>query len=125
MKKTQTDKGLTFDGAELISAPKVNKFQGNQHAGVQNANKTVNYGRGATKGNTGSTANAGPKRPPVVTPGSTDAAKKAFGAGTFNAGAQVRTPGGTRTWEPSAGQNYKGNIDRISEGRGPTKGNQQ
>jgi hypothetical protein len=33
--------------------------------------------------------------------------------------------GATRAWMPSAGQNYKGNPDKINEGRGPTKGNQR
>ena len=124
MKSTQSDKGLTFDGAELISAPKVNKYQGNQHAGVQDVNKTTNKGRGPTTGNTG-TLNAGPKHPPVNKPGSTDAAKKSFHNGTFNAGAQVRTPGGTRKWEPKGENNYVGNTDMRNEGRGPTKGNAQ
>ena len=34
------------------------------------------------------------------------------------------TPGGTRDFMPKAGQNYKGNADKINCGRGPTKGNQ-
>jgi hypothetical protein len=42
----------------------------------------------------------------------------------INGGAQVRTPGGTRKFEPKAGQNYSGNADSINMGRGPTKGNQ-
>ena len=43
----------------------------------------------------------------------------------INGGHQVRTPGGTRAWEPKAGQNYNGNPDRINAGAGPRKGNQQ
>jgi hypothetical protein len=43
----------------------------------------------------------------------------------INGGAQVRTPGGTRTFDPRAGQNYRGNADEINMGRGPTKGNAQ
>jgi hypothetical protein len=43
---------------------------------------------------------------------------------SINRGAQVRTPGGTRKFEPSATQNYSGNPDKINVGRGPTKGNQ-
>jgi len=42
----------------------------------------------------------------------------------FTGKPQVRTPGGTRAWTPSAGQNYKGNADSINVGRGPTKGNE-
>lgn len=30
---------------------------------------------------------------------------------------------GGRSWDPKAGQNYKGNPDMINTGRGPTKGN--
>ena len=41
-----------------------------------------------------------------------------------SANPQVRTPGGTRAFDPSQGQNYKGNADKINVGRGPTKGNQ-
>ena len=43
----------------------------------------------------------------------------------FTGSAQVRTPGGTRAFEPSATQNYKGNADKMNVGRGPTKGNQR
>jgi hypothetical protein len=42
----------------------------------------------------------------------------------FTGSAQVRNPGGTRAFDPSSGQNYKGNADKINVGRGPTKGNQ-
>ena len=97
---------------------------GNKHSGVQNPNKTFNEGRGPTKGNTGSLVQ-GPKHP--VAPGVPDfkaAAKRAF-AGTLNAGKQDRTPGGTRSFEPSCEENYKGDINSINFGRGPTKGNAQ
>jgi hypothetical protein len=122
MKSTQTDKGLTFDGAAVVSAPRVNKYQGNQHAGVQDANKTINKGRGPTTGNTGS-LNAGPAKPPA---GSVPTLPKQGSVrDNINRGAQVRTPGGTRAWEPRCENNYRGNMDRINEGRGPTRGNSQ
>ena len=83
-----------------------------------------NFGRGPTTGNTGK-LEAGPATPPAsAVPDFKAASKRAF-AGTFNAGAQDRTPGGTRRFDPSATQNYSGDIDSINSGRGPTKGNQQ
>jgi hypothetical protein len=122
----QKDRGLGFDGLDNSEQKsKSTKWASNQHAGRQDPNKTVNFGRGATVGNTGKTANEGPKQPPVSrVPDFRAGAKKAF-AGTFNAGSQDRTPGGTRSWAPSATENYRGNIDMIDEKRGPTKGNKQ
>lgn len=119
----QTDKGLGFDGL-LVPGGQGNKDRAlrNQHAGVQDPNKTINVGRGPTTGNTG-TLNAGPKHPPTS---SLPNFKAAMGANdSLNFGKQERTPGGTRPFEPKAGQNYKGNADSINEGRGPTKGNSQ
>jgi hypothetical protein len=37
---------------------------------------------------------------------------------------QAVSDGATRAFDPKAGQNYKGNADKINVGRGPTKGNQ-
>jgi hypothetical protein len=75
----------------------------NQWSGHSNDGREVNFGRGPTGGST-----KVPNR----------------GQETFKGTAQVRTPGGTRAFEPKAGQNYKGNADSINVGRGPTKGNQ-
>jgi hypothetical protein len=36
----------------------------------------------------------------------------------INRGQQVRTPGGTRAWDPKATQNYNGNPDKIRMGQG-------
>ena len=120
----QTDNGLGFDGL-LVPGGQGNKQQQsrNQHAGVQDPNKTINVGRGATVGNTGRTANEGPKKPMARPVKDTGAARKSLAAGTFNAGPQQRNPSGTRPFEPKAGQNYKGDADSINEGRGPTTGN--
>ena len=98
---------------------------GNQHGGVQNPNALINKGRGATRGNTGKTANEGPKQPQASPVPNYESAAARLKAGTFNAGAQDRTPGGTRSWAPSATENFTGNIDRMTEGRGPTRGNKQ
>ena len=98
------------------------KYCGNQQAGTQDPNKKINMGRGPTKGNMGC-GDEGPACPPYS---AVPAFQKAMGSSdSINSGAQVRTPGGTRAWMPSAGQNYKGNPDSINEGRGPTKGNSQ
>ena len=79
-----------------------------------------NFGRGPTTGNTGK-LEAGPKTPPASSVPST----KIANPDSINFGRQERNPGGTRAFAPSATQNYKGNIDMISSGRGPTKGNSQ
>ena len=93
------------------------KYSGNQHGGAAEGN----FGRGSLKGNTNPTG-VGPKQAPTA---SLPAQVKIKNPDYINGGAQVRTPGGTRTFDPKAGQNYRGNADRINMGRGPTKGNAQ
>ena len=91
----------------------------NHHTGTMNEGKLINKGRGPTVGNKSDKDSTYPKvdSMPKVTPG-----KEMF-MGSSNP--QVRTPGGTRAWDPKCGQNYKGNADSINVGRGPTKGNQR
>lgn len=112
---TQSDTNLNFDGMEKIAPKHGTKYMTNHHTGTMNDGKLINKGRGPTVGNTSNDKTPGSAPLPSVNPG-----KEMF-AGS----AQVRTPGGTRTWDPSKGQNYKGNADKINEGRGPTKGNQK
>lgn len=125
---TQHDKGLGFDGAESMPKSRVSKdLHKNQWSGHLNDGRTVNMGRGPTTGNDGSChhagyADAGRKPPTSAVPA---VPKQGSVRDNINRGAQVRNPGGTRKFEPSAGQNYTGNADRINAGRGPTKGNQQ
>jgi len=121
MKSTQSDHNMNFDGMESMAPSRSTKFSGNQHSGVQNPNKTINVGRGPTKGNHGTQADSS-----CVPPTSAVPSLPAQGStrDNINRGAQVRTPGGTRAFDPSATQNYKGNSDKINVGRGPTKGNQ-
>ena len=118
----QGDRDLKSDGMQNGSSQGhvKNRFAGNQHGGAAEGN----FGRGPTTGNTGS-LNEGPKRPPVSGVPAFEAAKKKLFDGSFNAGGQKREHAGTRAWEPSATENYKGNMDMINEGRGPTKGNKQ
>ena len=80
------------------------KYSGNQHTKT-NPSAMINKGRGPTGGGT------------AVPTG------KEITMGCHNP--QVRTPGGTRAFEPSKTQNYKGNPNSINVGRGPTKGNAQ
>lgn len=118
----QKDSGLGFEGLDTGSSPgpAKNRFAGNQHGGAAEGN----FGRGPTVGNKGS-LNEGPKAPPVsAVPDFKSAAKRAF-EGKFNAGPQRREHDGTRPWAPSATENYRGDINSINEGRGPTKGNKQ
>lgn len=101
-----------------------NKYAKNQWSGHSNDGREVNFGRGPTKGNDGSCGHSGMPhqgaKPPV-----SGVPAIAKGKDMFTGSAQVRTPGGTRAFAPSAGQNYQGNADKINVGRGPTKGNQQ
>ena len=98
------------------------KYAKNQYTGHSNDGRLVNKGRGPTVGNTGCESE-GPMRPMAAKV----PALPAQGSirDNINRGSQVRTPGGTRAFDPSATQNYKGNADSINVGRGPTKGNQQ
>jgi hypothetical protein len=121
---TQSDMNLDFAGMKGDGVNRgANKFAGNQHSGVQNPNKMFNNKRGPTVGNKSDDDSTYPDAAvvPKFTPG------KDMFPGSANP--QVRESGGgrfkgTRAFEPSAGQNYKGNADKINFGRGPTKGNQ-
>jgi hypothetical protein len=132
---TQSDTTLKFDGAERESTGRVNqKMHTNQWSGHMNDGREVNFGRGPTKGNMGCGKPGQPGATKSVTqdtyrdtPSSrTVPAMPAQGSvrDNINRGAQVRTPGGTRDWMPSAGQNYHGNPDRIRMGQtgGPSYG---
>lgn len=99
-----------FNAATGTSSPGfsrgTSKYSGNQHTKT-NPDAMINKGRGPTGGGT---------------------AMPACGKEMFTGKPQQRQAvgdGATRTWMPSATQNYKGNPDKINEGRGPTKGNQQ
>jgi hypothetical protein len=113
--------GLAFNGqgGDGYSRNNSAKVQVNQHTGHMNDGRTVNFGRGPTVGNKSDKDSSYPKADsiPAFKPG-----KDMFMA---SSNPQVRTPGGTRSWDPSKEQNYKGNADRMNVGRGPTKGNQK
>jgi hypothetical protein len=119
---TQSDTTLKFDGAERESTGRVNqKMHTNAWSGHMNDGREVNMGRGPTKGNMGCGKPGKPGAMTSVTKDSfraapTDAlpgSMKIKNPDYINGGAQVRTPGGTRTWDPKAGQNYAGNPDKI------------
>lgn len=98
------------------------KFSHNQWSGHSNDGRLVNKGRGPTVGNQDYDAMQGKHKEPPTSPLPKFNPGKDMFSGSSNP--QVRTPGGTRAFEPSKGQNYKGNADRINVGRGPTKGNE-
>ena len=111
------DSNLDFDGMAGNGVNRAgNRFAGNQHQKT-NPDALINKGRGPTVGNKSDADSSYPKadRMPAFAPGKD----------MFKGSAQVRTPGGTRPFDPSAGQNYKGNADKINVGRGPTKGNME
>lgn len=101
-----------------------NKYAKNQWSGHSNDGREVNFGRGPTKGNDGSCGHSGMPHVGAKPPTAGVPAHNP-GRDMFTGTTQVRTPGGTRAWDPKGTQNYKGNADSINVGRGPTKGNQQ
>ena len=116
MKETS---GLAFNGqgGDGFSRNNSARVQVNKHTGHMNDGRLVNKGRGPTVGNKSNKKTPGTDSMPGL-----QAGKDMF-KGSSNP--QVRTPGGTRNWEPKCEQNYTGNADRINVGRGPTKGNEQ
>jgi len=124
--KTQSDQGLKFDGAELMSQNRSNKFRGNQWSGHSNDGRLVQMGQQPNrKGNDGSCHHSGMGQGGKTPPTSALPSVPAQGSirDNINRGTQHR--GGGRSFEPSATQNYKGNPDMINAGRGPRKGNAQ
>ena len=107
-----------MDNKDHPSYKKLKQYSGNQHGGAAEGN----FGRGPTRGNTGSLVQG-----PACPPASAVPALPAQGStrDSINRGSQVRTPGGTRAFMPSKTENYNGDSNRINFGRGPTKGNAQ
>jgi hypothetical protein len=119
--RDQGDKNLDFDGMAGNGVNRgSNRFAGNQHSGIQNPNALINKGVGPRKGNfdsaptkVGPSATKDAFRP---APHTSEASGREYprNIDSMSYGKQERTPGGTRPWEPSATQNYKGDIDRIN-----------
>jgi hypothetical protein len=123
--KDQSDRNMNFDGMESMAPSKSSKYQTNTWSGHMNDGREVNFGRGPTKGNNGAQAPGQKGATKSVTQDSYRAAPtdslpasvKIKNPDYINGGAQVRTPGGTRSWDPKAGQNYAGNPDKIRIGQ--------
>ena len=121
----QHDSGDLAQGLDNSNHPSYaqnRQYAHNQWSGHSNDGRLVNKGRGPTVGNR-SDLDIGPASPPV----SAVPALPAQGSvrDNINPGAQVRTPGGTRAWDPKGTQNYRGNADSINAGAGPRKGTSQ
>jgi len=122
---TQQDRNMNFDGMESMAPSKSSKYQTNTWSGHMNDGREVNMGRGPTVGNRGCGAPGQKGATKSVTKDAYRAAPtdslpasiKIKNPDYINGGAQVRTPGGTRTWDPSATQNYHGNPDKIRMGQ--------
>jgi hypothetical protein len=120
--KNQTDNSLYADGMSGQGYSRKEMYQGNQWGGKNDGSKNINKGRGPTKGNQD-------MKPMNVGPSATkDAYRAAPTSGLPASGKdkdmikgssnpQVRTPGGTRPWDPKMGQNYSGNPDQIRIGQ--------
>lgn len=113
MKESKGFNAATGTSSEGFSRG-TNRFAKNQYTGYSNDGRLVNKGRGPTVGNTSNDK----------TPGTGSMPALQCGKDMFKGSAQVRNPGGTRAFDPKAGQNYKGDPNSINVGRGPTKGNQ-
>ena len=122
---TQSDTNMNFDGMENMRPAALKRFSGNKWSGHSNDGREVNFGRGPTTGNNGSCdmpKNLGASvtkdtaRRPMTSSMPSLPAQGSI-RDNINRGAQVRTPGGTRAWMPSATQNYNGNPDKIRIGQ--------
>lgn len=119
--KTQEDRNMNFDGMESVAPKHSNKYAHNQWSGHSNDGRLVNYPgqqRDGAVARDPAVRNTGPS----VTKDRHRRAPDKVGSGrltypsnpdSLNYGRQERNPGGTRTWDPSAGQNYRGNPDSI------------
>ena len=122
--------GLTFDGmgGEGYSRnSRSNSVQTNKWSGHANDGRLVNKGRGPTKGNQDmKPMNVGPSATKDSYRAAPTSGLPASGQGKdmFKGSPQVRTPGGTRAWDPKCEQNYNGNPDqiRIGQSGGPGYG---
>lgn len=119
--KTQGDRGLDFDGAKLMSVDRDStRFKHNQWSGHSNDGRTVNMGRGPTRGNDGSCGHSGYTHSGKMPPTAALQPVPAQGSvrDNINRGSQYR---GT----PMAMPRSPSNPDRINAGAGPRKGNNQ
>jgi len=126
-RSTQSDTNMNFDGMERMAPQRSTKYMTNQWSGHMNDGREVNFGRGPTRGNMGCGAPGQKGAMASVTKDAyrdtpntkTVPAMPAQGSvrDNINRGAQVRTPGGTRAWDPKCEQNYRGNPDRIRMGQ--------
>jgi hypothetical protein len=133
--KDQKDSSLYADGMSgegYSRNSRSGSVQTNKWSGHANDGRLVNKGRGPTRGNQDmKPMNVGPA---ATKDGFRIAPDKVGVSGTerptiknmdsINVGSQVRTPGGTRAWDPKMGQNYNGNPDmiRIGQTGGPGYG---
>ena len=123
-RSTQSDMNMDFDGMARETQKNLTRYSGNQWAGRQDANKTVDMGRGPTKGNQGCGVNGQPGAMKSVTrdayrdtPTTKTVPSMKINPDSINLGRQERNPSGTRAWDPKCGQNYSGNPDRIRVGQ--------
>lgn len=119
--KTQSDVGLDFDGARLMSVDRDSKkFHTNAWSGHANDGRLVQMSQQPNKkGNDGRCGHSGFARSGTMppTPGMPAVPAQGSTRDNINRGTQHRG-GGTQV-------RYPGSPDRINAGAGPRKGNQQ
>ena len=94
----QRDKGLGFNGQDVTEQrSQTNRFAHNQHGGFKNPDMIQERQMPVKKGYIGDVGQR-PRRAPAT------------------AGASANpVESGKRSWAPSAGQNFKGNADKIQD----------
>jgi hypothetical protein len=109
----KADKALGFNGQDNGSSQKNSAQKGaaNPSAGFGNPDSIQMRQAPNRMGNL-----ADQKNNPRVAPCQTGGSMNGFAnPDMINVGAGPRTAGGTRAWAPSAGQNFKGNPDKIQD----------
>ena len=109
------DKGLGFNGQDNGSSQRNGtgmKYSYNQHSGV--SNEDTGFGQPQMpnrKGNIADQKDRTRSAPSTANRGQTNFSNPDM----INMGAGPRNAGSTRTWDPSSGQNFRGNPDRIQD----------
>jgi hypothetical protein len=110
----KADKGLGFNGQDNGSSQRAKavSIQVNQHTGRMNDD--TGFGQTQMPNRKGNIANQSDRTrtaPSTANRGMT----KFSNPDSINMGAGPRNAGSTRPWDPSAGQNYRGNPSMIQE----------
>jgi hypothetical protein len=107
------DKDLGFNGQDNGSSQRATRssIQVNQHTGHMNDGRDVQFTQMPNR--KGNISDADGRRRAPATAGNPMSGFR--NPDMINMGAGPRNAGSTRSWDPKAGQNYKGNPDKIQD----------